>query len=80
MTRSLIIRLLHKTVHFLLGLIVLAALTALCFWLDFRLVSAAFAYLILIVLLSLADGFVPLVAPTRAIVLLISCANSALRA
>ena len=62
MTRSPITRLLHETVLFLLGLIALALLTALCFWLDFRLVSTAFTYLILIVLLSLADGFIPLVA------------------
>jgi K+-sensing histidine kinase KdpD len=62
MTRSPITRLLHETGHFLLGLIALALLTALCFWLDFRLVSTAFTYLILIVLLSLADGFIPLVA------------------
>jgi C4-dicarboxylate-specific signal transduction histidine kinase len=44
----------------LLGIVALAALTALCFWLDFRLVSAAFAFLILIVLLSLAGGFISL--------------------
>src|SRR5262245_56418786 len=61
MMRSPITRLLHETVHFLLGLIALALLTALCFWLDFRLVSTAFTSLILIVLLSLADGFIPLV-------------------
>src|SRR5262249_50809994 len=68
MTRSPITRLLHETVHFLLGLIALAALTALCFWLDFGLVSTAFTYLILIVvlslavgMLSLAVGFIPLV-------------------
>jgi len=61
MTRSPITRLLHETVHFLLGLIALAALTALCFWLDFGLVSTAFTYLILIVVLSLAVAFIPLV-------------------
>jgi K+-sensing histidine kinase KdpD len=43
----------HETIQFLLGVVLLAVLTALCFWLEFRLVSAAFAYLILIVLLSL---------------------------
>jgi C4-dicarboxylate-specific signal transduction histidine kinase len=44
----------------LLGLVALAALTALCFWLDFRVVSAAFAYLILIVLLSFGVAIIPL--------------------
>jgi PAS domain S-box-containing protein len=44
----------------LLGFVALAALTALCFWLDFRVVSAAFAYLILIVLLSLRVTIIPL--------------------
>jgi hypothetical protein len=41
MKRSPTSKFLHETVHFLLGLVALAALTALCFWLDFRLVSAA---------------------------------------
>jgi C4-dicarboxylate-specific signal transduction histidine kinase len=50
----------HETVHFLLGLVALAALTALCFWLDFRVISAAFAYLILIVLLSFGVAIIPL--------------------
>jgi PAS domain S-box-containing protein len=49
-------------VRFLLDLIALALLTALCFWLDFRLVEAAFTYLILIVLLSLSGGFISLIA------------------
>src|SRR5436190_23564814 len=62
MPRSPTTTLLRKAAHFLLGLIALAALTALCFWLDFRLVSASFAFLILIVLLSLADGFISLAA------------------
>src|SRR5262249_50952445 len=61
MTRSPITRLLFETVRFLLGLVALAALTALCFWLDFGLVSTAFTYLILIVVLSLAVAFIPLV-------------------
>jgi PAS domain S-box-containing protein len=52
----------YETVQFLLGLITLASLTALCFWLDFRVESTAFVYLILIVLLSLAGGFISLVA------------------
>jgi PAS domain S-box-containing protein len=51
----------HETVRFLLGLIALASLTALCFWLDFRVVSTAFTFLILIVLLSLSGGFISLV-------------------
>src|SRR5262245_947186 len=60
-TRSPITRLLYETVRFLFGLVALAALTALCFWLDFGLVSTAFTYLILIVVLSLAVAFIPLV-------------------
>src|SRR5262249_4191066 len=72
MPRSTTTRLLRKTAHFLLGLIALAVLTALCFWLDFRLVSAAFAYLILIVLLALADGFLSLVALS---IIAIGCLN-----
>ena len=40
----------------------LALLTTLCFWLDFRVISAAFAYLIFIVLLSLSGGFPSLIA------------------
>jgi PAS domain S-box-containing protein len=62
MRRSRTIRLLHETVRFAFGLIALASLTGLCFWLDFRLVSTAFTYLILIVLLSLAGGFISLIA------------------
>ena len=60
MTLSRSTRWSHETVHFLLGLVALAALTALCFWLDFHVVSAAFAYLILIVLLSLGVAIIPL--------------------
>ena len=52
----------REAVRFLLGLVALAALTVLCFWLDFSVVSTAFAYLILIVLLSLAGGFISLIA------------------
>ena len=62
MTRSPTTRLLHETVHFLLGLIALTVLTASCFWRDVGLVSTAFTYLILILLLSLAGGFIPLIA------------------
>src|SRR5215471_164265 len=52
----------REAVRFLLGLVALASLTALCFWLDFRVVSTAFAYLILIVLASLAGRFISLIA------------------
>lgn len=62
MTRGPTTRLLRETAHFLLGFVALAALTALCFWLDFRLVPAAFTDLILIALLSLAGGFISLAA------------------
>src|SRR5262245_57602098 len=48
--------------QFLLGGVSLAVLTALCFWLEFRLVSVAFAYLILIVLLSLLTDLIAVVA------------------
>ena len=40
----------HEAVRVLVGLAGLTLLTALCFWLDFRVISTAFAYLILIVL------------------------------
>jgi len=49
--------LLHETVQFLVGLVALASLTWLCAWLDFRPISAALGFLILIVLLSLAGSF-----------------------
>jgi PAS domain S-box-containing protein len=52
----------REAVRFLLGLVALASLTALCFSLDFRVGSTAFAYLILIVLLSLPGGFISLIA------------------
>jgi PAS domain S-box-containing protein len=52
----------HEAVRFLVGLVGLTLLTALCFWLDFRVISAAFAYLILIVLLSLSGGLYSLIA------------------
>ena len=60
--RSPIAGSLQEAGQLLFGLVAFAALTALCFWLDFRVVSAAFAYLILIVLLSLGLPFGPLVA------------------
>lgn len=52
----------HEAARFLVGLVGLTLLTALCFWLDFRVISAAFAYLILIVLLSLSGGLYSLIA------------------
>jgi PAS domain S-box-containing protein len=51
-------RLLREALYLLLGLVALVLLTWLSSWLEFRLVSTAFAYLILIVLLSLAGSFV----------------------
>lgn len=50
-------RLLDETAHFLVGLISLVLLTALCARLGFRPVSTALVFLILIVLLSLAGSF-----------------------
>jgi PAS domain S-box-containing protein len=50
--------LVREVLFLLLGLAALALLTWLCTWLDFRLVSSAFAYLILIVLLSVAGSFI----------------------
>jgi PAS domain S-box-containing protein len=52
----------HEAVRFLVGLVALASLTGLCFWLDFRVVSAAFTYLIAVVLLSLAGGSISSIA------------------
>jgi signal transduction histidine kinase len=49
-------RLWHETAYFLVGLLGLAGVTGLYFWLGFPLVSAAFTYLILIVLLSLVSS------------------------
>src|ERR1700730_6977691 len=72
MRRSPSTRLFHETVHLLFGLIALALLTWVCFWLDFRLVSTAFTYLILIVLLSLAGSFIPL---TALCIIAIGCLN-----
>src|SRR5262245_2191778 len=72
LTRSPSIRFWREILHFLFGLIALASLTALCFWLDFRLVSAAFTYLILIVLLSLGGSFL---APVVLSFLAVGCLN-----
>ncbi|WP_375143979.1 DUF4118 domain-containing protein [Bradyrhizobium sp. Ash2021] len=54
-------RLLNEAGYLLLGLIAVAVLTALCLWLDVPLVSAAFSYLIVIVLLSLVSSLPSLV-------------------
>jgi PAS domain S-box-containing protein len=51
-----------EAVRFLVGLVALASLTALCFWLNFRVGSTALIYLILLVLLSLAGGFISMLA------------------
>jgi PAS domain S-box-containing protein len=48
--------LLHETGYFLLGLVSLATVTGLYFWLDVPLVVAAFTYLVVIVLLSLVSN------------------------
>jgi hypothetical protein len=61
MTRNPTTTLLHEAMRLSLGLLALALLTALCFWLDFNVVSTAFTYLILIVVLSLASGFISLI-------------------
>jgi hypothetical protein len=42
--------LLHQAEYLLLGLVVLATVTGLYFWLDLPLVSAAFTYLVVLVL------------------------------
>ena len=62
----------HEALRFSLSLIALASLTALCFWLGLRLVSTAFAYLIVIVLLSLAGGFISLIVLS---VIAVACLN-----
>jgi PAS domain S-box-containing protein len=49
--------LLHEAGHLLLGLVSLATVTGLYFWLDVPLVSAAFTYLVVVVLLSLVSNF-----------------------
>jgi len=53
-------RLLQEIVHLLLGLVALAAVTDLYFWLKLPLVSAGFTYLIILVLLSLVSSFLSL--------------------
>jgi PAS domain S-box-containing protein len=50
----------HSALHYLVGGVAVALLTWLCFWLQFSAATAAFAYLVLIVL-SLADDRSPTV-------------------
>lgn len=52
---------LRELLRLMVGVLALGALTALCFWLNLGLVSAGFAYLILIVLLSLSGGLISLI-------------------
>jgi PAS domain S-box-containing protein len=53
--------LLHETGYLLLGLVSLATVTGLYFWLDTPLSSAAFTYLVVLVLLSLVNNFSSLI-------------------
>jgi hypothetical protein len=53
--------LLHEAGHLLLGLVSLATVTGLYFWLDAPLVAAAFTYLVVLVLLSLVSNFSSLI-------------------
>jgi len=55
------IALLHEARYLLLGLVSLAAVTGLYFWLNAPLVSAAFTYLVVLVLLSLVSSFSSLI-------------------
>jgi hypothetical protein len=48
--------LLHEAGYFLLGIVSLATVTGLYFWLDAPLVAAAFTYLVVLVLLSLVSN------------------------
>src|SRR6204780_417508 len=54
--------LLHEAGYFLLGLVSLATVTGLYFWLDVPLVAAAFTYLVVLVLLSLVSNLSSLIA------------------
>ena len=53
--------LLHEAGYLLLGLVLLATVTGLYFWLDVPLVSAAFTYLVVLVLLSLVSNLYSLI-------------------
>jgi PAS domain S-box-containing protein len=52
----------QELLRLLVGVVALAALTGLCFWLNLHLVTAGFAYLVLIILLSLSGGLISLIA------------------
>src|SRR5712672_1889985 len=53
--------LLREAGYFLLGLVSLATVTGLLFWLDVPLVAAAFTYLVILVLLSLVSNLSSLI-------------------
>ena len=53
--------LLHEARYLLLGLVSLAAVTGLYFWLDASVVSTAFTYLVVLVLFSLVSNFFSLI-------------------
>ena len=53
--------LLHEAGYLLLGLVSLATVTGLYFWLDAPLVAVAFTYLVVLVLLSLVSKFSSLI-------------------
>jgi PAS domain S-box-containing protein len=53
--------LLHEAGHLLLGLVSLATVTGLYFWLDMPLVAAAFTYLVVLVLLALVSNLSSLI-------------------
>jgi PAS domain-containing protein len=52
---------LHEAGHLLLGLVSLATVTGLYFWLDMPLVAAAFTYLVVLVLLALVSNLSSLI-------------------
>jgi PAS domain S-box-containing protein len=53
--------LLHEAGYFLLGLVSLATVTAMYFWLDVPMVAAAFTYLVVLVLLALVSNLSSLI-------------------
>jgi K+-sensing histidine kinase KdpD len=53
--------LLHDAGYFLLGLVSLATVTGLYFWLDVPLVAPAFTYLVVLILLSFVTTFAALI-------------------
>ena len=65
-------RVLHDVAVLLVGVIALAAVTGLYFWLDWPLVTVAFTYLIVVVLLSLVGSYPCLVALS---VIAVGCLN-----